>query len=230
MGNEPPWTADKPASKKVTFWSYSRYAGYDKCPAQFKYKNIEKRPEPPSPAVDRGNAIHKLAEDFTLGNIKKMPNELKLYRAEFIELKKSKPLVEQTWAFTKSWGKTVYNDWQNCWLRVKTDAAVVEGDTLDVIDHKTGKKYDDNKEQLSLYALGGFRWFPGIKFIRTHLWYLDSGDYEGAEFEAEQAPGLANDWEKKTRPMFNDTTFAPKPGNHCRWCAFSKSKGGPCKY
>jgi hypothetical protein len=41
---------------------------------------------------------------------------------------------------------------------------------------------------------------------------------------------LADDWEDKTRPMLNDTIFAPKPGNACRWCHWKKSNGGPCKF
>ena len=51
--------------------------------------------------MERGNLIHKLAEDYTLGKIKKLPPELRYYDNQFAELKKSKPQVEQTWAFTK---------------------------------------------------------------------------------------------------------------------------------
>jgi hypothetical protein len=35
-------------------------------------------------------------------------------------------------------------------------------------------------------------------------------------------------WEKKVAVMEGDRTFAANPGRHCQWCAYAKSKGGPC--
>lgn len=227
MTNKFDW---KNIPKKITSWSYSRYSTYTKCPFKAKCKFIDKLPDPGGAAMERGNTIHKLAEDYTLGKVKKLPPELKLFKDQFEELKRSKPQVEQTWAFTKDWLKTVYNDWQNCALRIKTDAACVDGDTLYIIDHKTGKVYDDNKEQLELYAAGGGLWFPKVKKIITQLWYLDSGDLKEQSFKASDTPALRKEWDKRVEPMLNDTRFAPKPSHECRWCPFSKSKGGPCKF
>ena len=141
--------------QKITSWSYSRYAQYDKCPAAAKYKFIDKLPEPPAPAMERGNVIHKLAENYTQGKIRKFPPELTAFKEQFTELKKSKPQLEQTWAFKVDWNETVWNDWQGCWLRVKTDASCLDGTTLYVIDHKTGKFRDGYDAQLSLYAATG---------------------------------------------------------------------------
>lgn len=217
--------------KKITSWSYSRYSCYTKCPAKAKYKFIDKLPDPGGPAMERGNVIHKEAEDYTLGNIKKIPTSLIKFQDEFVELKKSKPMVEQTWAFTKDWIKTVYNDWTHCALRIKADATCLEGDDyLHVIDHKTGKMYADNKEQLELTAAAAPILFPKVKKILTHLWYLDSGDVVTEVFDAKDAPAMRKAWDKRVEPMLNDTRFAPKPSHECSWCPFSKSKGGPCKF
>src|SRR3990167_2871281 len=128
--------------KKITSWSYSRYSKYTECPAAAKYKFIDKLAEPGSEAMERGNVIHKMAEDYTKGATKKLPQELARFKDEFAELKKSKPMIEETWAFTKEWAETVWNDWNGVWLRIKTDAACLDDDTLYVIDHKTGKKRD----------------------------------------------------------------------------------------
>lgn len=215
---------------QITSWSYSRYATYEECPAKAKYKFIDKLPEPPAPAMERGNVIHKLAEEYTKGNIKKLPKELKLFEENFKELKASKPLVEETWAFTKEWKQTLWNDWKNCVVRIKVDAACKDGDTLYIIDHKTGKMRDGYSTQLSLYALGGALVFPEVKHINTQLWFLDSGDQLEEAYSAAAAPKLLKDWEKRTKPMLNDTRFAPKPSHSCRWCPYSKSKGGPCKF
>lgn len=217
--------------KKITSWSYSRFSCYDKCPAKAKYKFIDKLPDPGGPAMERGNLIHKLAEDYTLGKIKKLPPELQRFKDQFTELKKSKPMVEQTWAFTKHWVKTVYNDWNNCALRIKADASCLDGEeVLYVIDHKTGKMYDTNKAQLELTAAAAPIMFPKIKKIITQLWYLDSGDVVEEEYAAADAPTLRKEWDKRVEPMLSDTRFAPKPSHECRWCPFSKSKGGPCKF
>ena len=215
---------------QITSWSYSRYALYEECPAKAKYKFIDKLPEPGSPAMERGNAIHKLAEDYTKGLIKKLPPELAKFKDEFAELRKSKPVVEETWAFTQDWKQTQWNDWAGCKVRIKVDAACKDGKTLYIIDHKTGKLRDGYDAQLSLYAAAGFLVYPDVKTISTMMWFLDSGDVVDKEYTADQGDKLLKEWEKRTQPMLNDKRFAPKPGNACRWCPFSKSKGGPCKF
>lgn len=218
-------------TQKITAWSYSRYSLYEECPAKAKYKFIDKLPEPSSPAMERGNTIHKLAEQYTKGLIKKLPPELKLFKEQFEELKRSKPIVEETWAFTSKWAKTTWNDWQGCAVRIKIDAACVFDDTLYVIDHKTGKMREGYETQLSLYALGGMLTFPKVKTVSTQLWFLDQGGQPTEkEYKSTQLTVLMQDWDKRTRPMLADTRFSPKPGNACRWCPYSKSKGGPCKF
>lgn len=218
------------AIKKITSWSYSRYSQYSKCPASAKYKFIDKIPEPPAPAMERGNAIHKLAENFTKGKEKKLPKELALFKDQFKELKSSKPMIEETWAFKADWSETTWNDWNNCWLRVKADAACLDENDLYVIDHKTGKKRDGYQEQLHLTATVGMLKFPHVETVHTQIWYLDTGEQVSEVYYSDNVKNMVKLWEKKVAPMMNDTTFKPVPGNHCRWCAFSKSKGGPCKF
>lgn len=214
----------------ITSWSYSRYALYEKCPRKAKYKFIDKLPEPGNAAMERGNQIHKLAELYTKNELQTLPKELKLFKEEFVELKKSKPIVEETWAFTRNWQKTTWNDWNNCALRVKTDAACLDKDTLYVIDHKTGKPRDGYEEQLHLSATAGMLVFPKAKIISTQLWYLDTGDVVSKDYDAKDVGKMMLEWDKKTVPMLSDTTFACRPSNECRWCPYSKSKGGPCKF
>src|ERR1700722_6270359 len=123
-------------TQRITAWSYSRYQAYTECPAKAKYKFIDKLPEPPAPAMDRGTAIHKMAENYAKGVSKKIPEELKNFTQKFTKLKKAKPIVEQEWAFDKMWKPT---DWfgPQAWLRVKMDASYKDQNTLYVIDHKT---------------------------------------------------------------------------------------------
>lgn len=216
--------------QQITAWSYSRYRDYEQCPQRAKYKHIDKMKEPGSPAMDRGTEIHKLAEEFAMGRLKNLPVELLKFKAKFLNLKKSKPVCEQEWAFDKGWRRC---DWfaKEAWLRVKMDAAYTLKEEVLIIDHKTGKyRPGEYAEQLELYGLAALLVYPEATVASCRLWFLDTGDEACAVFSRKELPDLKKKWLKRTKPMLSDKRFAPKPGNHCRWCPFSKSKGGPCKF
>lgn len=231
-------------TSKVTSWSFSRYADYRKCPALFKFKHLDKLKEPKNDAMQRGIDIHKLAEDYTLGRLKTLPTELKLFKAEFARLRKEKvKMVEDNWAWTASWqAETAWNDWANCWVRIKLDVAYinVEHNALVVIDHKTGKFREDKQgeydEQNELYGLAGLKKHPDVAVVSPRNWYLDTGkvypDPEELEVEyfRKDEPLLEKKWAARIKPMFNDNSFKPTPGDACRWCHYRKSNGGPCKF
>lgn len=230
------WTEKMMAETPVTAWSYSRYADYEQCPARFKYKHIDQLPEPTgSPAMERGTLIHKLAEDYATGVLKKLPPELKHFGDQFKQLRSLNILVEQNWGFKSDWSFTGRADWfgPDVWLRVKADVAILyDDDTAEVIDHKTGRKYETNKDQVELFALATKMRFPNITHVTTRLWYLDQPkdnevilEYEEADFAR-----IQKTWTKRVVPMFKDRKFAPTPNDKCKWCAFSKRAGGPCKF
>ena len=106
----------------VKAWSYSRLADYEQCPAKFKYKHIDRLPDPGSAAMQRGSDIHKAGENFLKGKGKLTP-EYKYFKKEMAELKQLSPLVEQQWGFTANWEQTGWfgND---TWLRIVCDVAV----------------------------------------------------------------------------------------------------------
>jgi PD-(D/E)XK nuclease superfamily len=237
--------ASNPKANVVTSWSFSRYSDYRACPAKFKYKHLEKLPEPPSPAMARGTAIHKLAEDFTNGKLRTLPQELALFKDGFKRLRGQKvKMVEEQWAFAPNWTLTKWNDWTGCWLRVKLDVAYinVEHNALVPIDHKTGKFREEKNEeymlQLDLYGTAGFAQVPTVDVISPRLWYLDYGriypdpeqDEHEIEFFKKDATAMKKKWEARVAPMFRDRTFKPTPGDACRFCYYRKSNGGPCKF
>jgi len=150
-------------------------------------------------------------------------------------------LVEGTWAFTKDWEVCSPTDWDRCWLRIKVDYAHEEkGQILFIKDWKTGKFNDRDNEAylqtLQLYSLGGMLAMPHIKEARPSLVYLDQGlihppvDEEPLIYTRADIPKLKKLWTERAAPMFADTVFAPRPNDKCRWCAYSKVKGGPCQY
>jgi RecB family exonuclease len=237
--------------KKLTAWSFSRYSTYKQCPLKLKLTAIDKLKEPKNQAMERGAQIHDLAEQYIRGKIVKMPPELKLFETEFKALRKqfkksiNGMVVEDNWAFTKDWDETAWDDWINCFVRIKLDCAHHDDEvTLRIRDWKTGKfrpeLNEEYMEQLELYALAALLLHAHIERVIPELDYLDQGityPEAGKElvFTRADIPRLKKLWEKRTKAMMNDTTFAPRPNDKCRWCFFGqsgKAKGGPgsCKY
>jgi RecB family exonuclease len=229
----------------ITAWSMSRYNDYIKCPALAKYKHVDKLKEPGNAAMERGTAIHKLAEDYVKGLLVKLPAELKGFTDEFKALKaaykkkKWPMIVEDQWAFTNTWDETEWNNWADCWLRVKIDIAYqTDENILYVTDYKTGKMNDRNNAeymvQLELYALAALLMSTAEDItVVPNLWYLDAGATfppEPAKFTKADLPKLKKTWEARVKPMLADRKFAPRPSNNCRWCHFRKENNGPCKF
>lgn len=241
--------------KQITSWSFSRYSDYKQCPLKAKLKHLDKIQEPPNEAMARGARVHEEAEQYIKGISKKLVPELKQFEKEFKRLraqykkKLSGLAVEDNWAFTKEWDQTQWNNWTQCWVRIKLDCAEqINDETLTITDWKTGKfrpeSNEDYVEQLELYALAGFLMYDHIKTIYPRLVYLDAGvsypasiqDAHEADlfFTREDLPELKKTWEKRVRPMLNDKKFAPRPNNRCHWCFYRSSNkavgGGQCKY
>lgn len=220
-------------SAPVTAWSYSRYSDYERCPAFFKYKYILKVPTVAGPAMARGREIHKLAEDYLKApKAGKIPLELKNFSDELKQLHSLKPMVEQQWGFTRQWSPTGWFG-AGVWVRGIADVAVVYDDgTADVVDWKTGKKYQTNEDQMELFGLITLSKFPEVTSVRTLLWYTDIADDNEVDraYFRKDVPALMKKWEKAVVPMFADKKYPPRPNDKCRFCDFAKNRGGPCKF
>lgn len=222
--------------KPLTAWSYSRLSTYEKCPKQAEYKYIEKLPEPESPALENGKRVHETIAQYLRGDLPAndpIPGWT-YFASLFRQLRDLEPLVEQEWGFTRTWDATGWFG-RDTWFRSVLDAGLIyEDGTADVIDFKTGKPYEqDTAKQAELYAISVARRYPQVRTITVRFWYVDLAQ-EGKEavyrFNADMVPALLAKWTERAERMLTDKIFAPKPGQHCKWCAFAKSAGGPCKY
>lgn len=264
--------AKKAGPRKITYWSFSLYNTYKECPLKAKFNAVDKIKEPGNEHMQRGNEVHKLCEDYVKGliTLKQLKDGAKVVKVrpwdptdlldELNRLRKvyanrgklaaraMQPTVEETWAFTKDWDETVWNDWIRCWVRIKLDVGeMFEESGLGVIhvptDWKTGRFYEEKNdeyvEQLELYALAVLLMCPNVDEVRPRLVYVDEGlVYPDPEtplaFKRSDIDMLKKLWAKRTRAMLNDTTFAPRPGNYCRRCFYRKGNaaagGGQCKY
>lgn len=232
---------------QIKAWSFSRYNLYKQCPLKLKLSAIDKIKEPKSAPMERGTAIHKLAEDYLKGVTRTVPKELKLVSDELKRLRaivKKEPAakVEDTWAFRSDWTQTRWDDWSGCWVRIKLDVSHPEDNVITVTDWKTGKFRQDNLqeylEQLDLYGLSALLVYagrPGL-VVRPRLVYTDFPVVHPSpvDYTPKDLPKLKKTWIARTRPMLNDKVFAPKPNQYCYSCYFRKDNkaagGGQCPY
>lgn len=227
---------------KLVSWSFSRLKNYRTCPLKAKFAYIDKLKEPTNDAMARGSHIHKLAEQYVLGSIKRLPKELKLFDDEFKAVKKAiknkeiMVFAESQAAFDNKWKVC---DWFGAavYCRMVLDLVyykIKEPETVYIIDYKTGKIREENLEQLDLYALGIFLKFPLAQKVVAEFWYLDQDSQEAwvsVEYTRDKdLKRLQKYWDKEVKPYLNDRTFAPRPNALCGWCNFSKAKGGTCQY
>lgn len=246
-------------------WSYSVYTNYLKCPLSICFEKIQKIKifEPENPAFIKGNRVHHGAETFIRTPTKELPAFIKQMQKDtpaktrddpqpkstwdllksvedklrfFQRLKAS---VELEWAFTRDYKPTSWFG-RDAWLRIKTDACGLEPDTkpplIHITDWKTGKVYDEHKQQRSLYALGGLQLVElgalaagdkRAEVIAEHA-YTDTTQSATETFAFKDLKKLKDQWAARTKQMLSDTTYKATPGYHCKWCRYRKSNGGPC--
>lgn len=220
----------------IDAWSYSRYSTYAQCPRKLKWQVEKILPFKASPAMERGRVIHKQAEDYLKGKLLSVPEPLSSRADVLTALREMSPVVEEKWGFARSWEPTGYftkSGKAQTWLRGALDAGVDYGDrTFEAIDWKTGKKYDENEEQMELFGLLVLAKYPHIEHVTTRLSYVDMEPGPNSEVYAEVTrkdfSSLVDKWEDKVRPMFLDQDFHPRANKMCRWCDFSRDNGGPC--
>ena len=211
-------------------WGFSKLDVYRTCPRKFKYQFIDKLPQPSSPAMDRGSKIHEGLEMF-LNGWGSIPEEAAKWR-EPLEALKAQPTVkgEQALGFNKDW--TLRDNWfgKDCWLRVKMDAYYFNDKELVAIDYKTGKYRVPSTDQIELYGAAGFALAPYVQTIRTEFWFIDTEETYSQTYKASDVWNLRKKFDKAVEPLYAEEQWKPTPSRECRWCPFSKTRGGPCDY
>ncbi len=222
----------------VPTWSYSALKTFEECPYRTYIQRVKKIPEPPSPAADRGTAIHKLAERYVKGELAELPIELAKFKNSYHELRalyvEAKVEVEGEWGYTIDWQPAPWMGSQT-WARIKLDALVHQDETsARVIDYKTGKKFGNeigHAQQCLLYAIGTFFRYERLQLVQTELWYLDKGEDTKRVFTREEAMQFAPGFHRRGVLMTSCTDFAPTPSkDSCRWCPYGKGEHPECTW
>lgn len=228
--------------KKITSWSPSKLSAYEECPRKVKYKYIDKLPEPfdPDGPLARGQVIHESAEMYIAGRHTKLHDDLqnpkvkKLINMLKKDYKLKKVRVELELAFNQAW-KPVGWLARDVYVRFKVDVLhLLKDGAANVIDWKTGKFKPDGKFDGALNGYAVAALTSGLaKSATAQLVFTDHGEVverEAGTLALKDLPAAQKDWDKKAKALLNDTKFAPRPGNGCRWCPFSTNRGGPCEF
>lgn len=224
----------------LTAWSYSRLSCYEQCPRLAKFRYIDKKKEPQGPAMARGNKIHLEAQRFLDGTTDEFPESCANFESAFRHARTFNPIVEQKWSFDKNWKPTGYFA-KNCWVRVIVDLNIIYSHGVaDLIDLKTGKKYDDHASQLQLFAGATVKMFPTevTKSVVVRNWYLDIEDDPRdpganeliAEYSREEALGFVDDFSERAHEFLTTERFPPRQSWKCRFCHFNRDSTGDCEY
>lgn len=218
-------------------WSYSRLGTWESCPKQYEYCYIEKvqvGEEAISPAASRGQDIHDKAEQYLLGNTHIYPHELQKVAGHAMMLKAKKAEPEVKIAVREDWTPTDYEA-DDVYFRAIVDVTyhTIDPDykIVHIEDWKTGQQYPEHAVQLDTYVAVAAANHPDADEFRTRLIYIDQGVITPPKkITKNRIEGMRIMLAGRVANAERDTIFPTKPGSQCRWCDYSKKKGGPCQY
>lgn len=196
-----------------------------------------------NPSNERGNQIHAAIREYISGRSEEWYDELNAvahlldeYREKY---KEGTVRLEYELGLTKDWKATGFFD-DDVWLRLKLDLVEFSKDSrmATVIDWKSGryKSADEIKgaydDALSLYSVGVLS-LGLTSAVESKLVFTDYGEVVNRPRGRLDISGLYDAqlyWEQRSLPLMEDRMFSPLPGMHCKRCAYSCSKGGPCEF
>lgn len=229
-------------------FSYSRWSAWAECPAKYKYKHIDKLPEPKSPAMQKGIEVHRQVAEYLESKVDERPAALRLFTGLSDglreEAKHGMCKVEMQVAFDKDrkrvewFSRNAY--WRFIWDVLYINRRKDSLASVDAVDWKTGQPRGGYDAQMQIFAIPAYWMFDNLETFRGHLAYLDTGDvvtveYDRATFygpsgDPAKRDGLYGLWMANVAMMESDRAFRPKPSRDaCRFCHFHKAKGGPCE-
>lgn len=133
-------------------------------------------------------------------------------------------LTEQELALDENWKPCSWfkeRGGPDPWIRVILDAAWVDGTVGKCIDWKTGKP-KRGSDQLALFALVMFAYYPQLTEVRTGYVWLKNGTVTWEKFKREEIPKLWALYSTDIQRLENahqNGVFPPRTSGLCRaWC------------
>lgn len=215
--------------------SYSRLSDYEACPLKFKQKYIDKSypDDSNNPAFAKGNAIHKMLEDYVIYLQSKdeaeKPNMSTITQAAV-------PIIENLFDICN--GNVfpekqiaVDQDWESCTWFDKPDIvkyrciidlmAFLSSEELLVIDWKSGKvrPYEDGETtQLKLTAVILFGLYPKIQKITSAYMFVEHKQTIKVSFTRDMLEDMRAPFDALHEKVNLATDFPFKKNRYCNWC------------
>ena len=214
--------------QQIVPWSYSAISAFETCPRQYEAKWVTKEvPYQETPETRWGNDVHNALERY-IRDGEPMPSNMTQYKkfADAVLARPGEVIAEEgvalTWDLKEvSWftKKTAKNP---VWFRTKIDVTILNGDTAEILDWKTGKRKDD-LDQLKLYALVAFIRYPQVQTVKTGFVWLKEGKLSGPfRFSRKGFDALMEHWMEKYEALeeaHKTGNFPPQPSGLCHgWC------------
>lgn len=206
--------------------SYSGLSLYRKCPLRWADVYIEGNRQPSGPAAARGVKLHEMLEDYFNGKIP-FPSGNKVLAPwqKFMEgLLALSPVAEGEVAVDKEWNPCGFGD-SHAFFRGKKDLEIEGGDSLILLDWKSGKAYDDHHAQGKAYTALS----PGFEKYKVGFVYLDQPLLiKWWEYDAQDWELFRDNLREEIEAVRSATEFPATPSDDCRWCPLSWRNGGKC--
>lgn len=228
----------KPFANRPMRHSFSSYKLWNKCPAAWRHRYIDKIDDPPGPAAQRGSRLHKAAERFFTGDIpaERLPQQFTPFLADIREAMIHAPAAEAEWLCGPDW-LPVHPDNEGrvpalTWIKAVIDLSWINARALHIVDFKSGRTYPDHKDQLELYCIMGAARFPHVNTVTACAWYLDQGIVDMRVTHARPwLEALRGPWAEKLCALEADDQLLATPSiQNCKYCGYAKSRGGPCEW
>lgn len=214
-------------------FSYSRYMTFKKCPLKYKFSYIDglRPPFTESPAMARGTEIHQSIEDFLNGESEELhPDIHEFYGQYFNSIREDDVFPELPFSYNWEWNVCDF-DSPDCMVRGFFDTIHLYNG-VNVLEYKTGKIYPEHVYQRTLYGIAARLAFPEGGPVSVTTMYLDQRKNKGGvvfdNMVEEAMPAWKNNFQRIIDTAPEDMVANPHFG--CKWCEFSRKKGGPCQF
>jgi hypothetical protein len=177
----------------------------------------------------RGVQIHAMFEAYLKNQINNLTPEFSYYEIFLNGLKAYGVESEIKLAFNENWEPVPWES-DEMWFRCILDALVIQPDRGTIYDWKTGKEYKDHSDQREIYSISVLSAYPDLVEASAYHTYVDSKQNTFTTFHRGTLQGLKAKWKTNVDLMFNDKIWPPNPSFMCRYCHFSKSRNGPCRF
>ena len=213
-------------------YSYSRLDLYDGCPRAYKLRYIDKRPELPSEALERGTVVHEAVAAYARHCLKAgVQTDLDFIRSfpgtdevrEILETFASTHLFEPgDYVIEKMWEIPLG---AHTWWGV-IDLLKDEGPTVRITDVKTDHRIRsqseiDHDRQLKDYAWMASRKYPEAQEFLCSIDFARHGVTRSVTYNREDMQAIEDQIILGMELIEQDSEFRARPGTRCSWCSWT---------